>query len=729
MPESNFERLAEPIRRWIYQRGWSGLRDAQEQAIPAVLDTERDLIISAATAAGKTEAAFLPILSRLLEPLWEGASVLYVSPLVALINDQWGRLTDLCESLDVRVVPWHGDISAGVKAKFLKRPSGVLLITPESLEALFVLRGFKAPTFFARLAYFVVDELHSFIGAERGKQLQSLMNRVELAAGRRVPRIGLSATLGDMGLAADYLRPGLGQEVQVIKSAQGAQELKIQLRGYVAGSTATDLPLGDQADPALSALHSVAEHIFSTTRDSNNLVFPNSRNRVEFLSDALRRRCEREGIPNQYWPHHGSLAKEVREETERELKSGDRPATAICTTTLELGVDIGSVKAIAQVGPPPSVASLRQRLGRSGRRAGEPAILRAYSIEQELNEKAGLSDKLRESLVQSVASINLLLRGWCEPPRAGAMNLSTLVQQVLSVICERGGASAQTLYDILIRRGPFADVSISDFKALLSEMGNHDLLTQEASGLLLPGGLGERLTGHYTFYAAFTSKEEWTLEHSGRPIGRLPIDGPVMVGLRMIMAGLRWQVVAIDEPGKVLVVQPDPGGMPPRFDSAAGTVDDGVRQEMRRVLAGGERYPYMDTKAAELLEQGREFYRRADLDRQALLGHGNSFALFTWRGDPVSNALALILAALGAPEAASFGVFVHIGGWTLERIQDALLDISRYQIDQLPLDNLKNLAQEKWDWALPPELLLRSYVRSHLDLEGAVAIASKLRGA
>ncbi|UBF27123.1 DEAD/DEAH box helicase [Kovacikia minuta CCNUW1] len=240
---SGFDQLHPQVQRWIWQQGWTELRDIQEQAIAPILSAHTDVIISAATAGGKTEAAFLPIFSYLLNQKAEGRGqraegagiqgrgdgerfsmqnskfkiqnlelkihppspiphpssgiqVLYISPLKALINDQYRRLSELGERLDIPIHPWHGDIDAGRKRKVLQHPSGMVLITPESLEALFVRRGYELAATFQALNYIVVDELHSFIGVERGKQLQSLMHRVELGVQRSIPRIGLSATLG-----------------------------------------------------------------------------------------------------------------------------------------------------------------------------------------------------------------------------------------------------------------------------------------------------------------------------------------------------------------------------------------------------------------------------------------------------------------------------------------------------------------------------------------------------
>ncbi|HDR2958374.1 TPA: DEAD/DEAH box helicase, partial [Pseudomonas aeruginosa] len=277
--ESTGFTLLEPrIQRWIWAEGWTSLRDAQERAIPALLGADQDVIIAAATAAGKTEAAFLPILSNLLQDQDSPGAVLYISPLKALINDQWDRLTRLCDDLELPVIAWHGDISASRKHRFLKFPQGILLITPESLEALFVNRGTSLAGLFVNMRYLVVDELHAFIGSERGKQLQSLMHRVELVIDRPLPRVGLSATLGDMALAAAFLRPNAPEHVSVIESKGASQVLKVQIRGYE--EARQNLSAISEGEEVFSADHAIAEHLFQVLRGSNNLIFPNSRSQV-----------------------------------------------------------------------------------------------------------------------------------------------------------------------------------------------------------------------------------------------------------------------------------------------------------------------------------------------------------------------------------------------------------------------------------------------------------------
>ena len=413
---SAFELLDERVQRWIYNQGWDDLRETQEQAIHVILSSSDDILIAAPTAAGKTEAAFLPICSRLLDSPHRSIRAVYVSPLKALINDQHGRLRDLMAVGDIPVTPWHGDVAGAKKTSLVTTPKGVLLITPESLEALFATRGHQIRRMFADLEWLVLDEIHAYIGTARGRQLQSLANRLEGMIGRRVIRIGLSATIGDPGLAAAYLRPGVGDDVRLIESTTVGQEVRIQIRGYVRrppfkGPEPPRLLIGDTGNDT----EDISGHIFDHLRGSNHLVFANSRNRVEVYSDFLRRLSERKRVPNEFVPHHGNLSKELREFAESRLKQSELPTTAICTSTLELGIDIGQVTSIGQIGAPFSVASMRQRLGRSGRR-DDPTILRMYISEAELSSVSTTVDILRPELVQGIAMVELLLARWCEPP-------------------------------------------------------------------------------------------------------------------------------------------------------------------------------------------------------------------------------------------------------------------------------------------------------------------------
>lgn len=716
---SSFHLLDERIQRLIWAEGWEELRDAQEAAIPLIVPGDRDVIIAAATAAGKTEAAFLPALTHLLAAGGEGL-IVYVSPLKALINDQFGRLDRLCEQLEVSVWPWHGDVSSSVKTRFLKKPSGVLLITPESLESLLCNRGSSVAAVFRQAAFIIVDELHAFIGSERGKQLQSLLHRIESAVARKVPRIGLSATLGDMSLAGTFLRPGGRPEL--VESRSSGAELKVLVKGYEEPPAVKNKE-GEESPPVTPA--QIAAHLFKALRGSNNLVFPNSRREVERYTHILNGLCEREQVPNEFWPHHGSLSKEIRSETEAALKRKDRPATAICTNTLELGIDIGAVKSVAQVGPPPSVASLRQRLGRSGRRKGEPAILRGYCVEDALPGLTSLKDRLRLGTVEMAAMITLLVEGWFEPPRVTGAHLSTLIQQLLSTIAQNGGATAGQLYALLCTPGaPFAGVDRAEFAELLRHLGTKELLVQDSSGALLHGRLGEKFVNHYTFYAAFTSDEEFRIVAGGRTLGSLPVNQMLTVGQRILFAGKTWRVEEVDEPGKTIHVSRAAGGVPPLFSGGPGRTHTRVRQRVRELLRSSDIPAFLDGMAQKFLAEARSEYTRMDLDNRTAVDQGQEVLLLTWLGDATNEAIACLYLRRGFMAMASGpGVEVRKQSGGLEEVLDVLADAAlddEPSIDVL-LADAKNLAREKWDWALPESLLRRAYASQYLDLEEALA--------
>lgn len=733
---SSFDQLVRPVQRWVWQQQWEELREVQEQAVAPILNG-RDVLISSPTASGKTEAAFLPICSALMDEAANSLGVVYIAPLKALINDQCTRLEELFECIDTTVTPWHGDINANVKRRFVKRPKGALLITPESMEALFVTRGSDIPRLFERVRFIVVDELHSFIGTERGRQLQSLMHRIELSAQRSVPRIGLSATLGEPELAAEFLRPRRGGQVEQIASEGLSREVQMQVRGYrrvrpnvscepegrvgghrQAGVEVTEQGAGDDLE--------VSRHLFKTLRGRTNLVFANQRAQVELFADLLRRQAEQMSLPNEFRPHHGNLSREIREDAEERLRE-ERPATVIATTTLELGIDIGAVDSIAQIGPPASVASLVQRLGRSGRKPGSPSVIRIYIQEHEIVENSSPIDQLRTSLTQTVAMVRLMLQRWVEPPLPSALHLSTLVQQVLSLTAQHGGFQALDAYRALCSRGPFNAVDQANFAQLLRDLAEHELLTQTHDGTLVLDMLGERLVNHFDFYAAFTSPEEWRLVEKTRLLGTLPITFPLVLNSFLIFAGRRWRIVEIDERRREVGLERAAGGQVPRFQGSGASIHDRVREEMRRVLVDSDLPIYLDDPGRELLSEGRKTFQRFNLGRQPLLQHGRDSYLFVWLGDRILNTLALQLRLQGADVAVN-GPALLFRGSSSDEVGQLLREFA-----SIGPPNAKKLAAsvqnkktEKHHSYLSEDLLNADYVSGHLDVDGAWQSAMRL---
>ena len=717
---------------------WTALHDIQERSIPLLLTGDDDLIIAAATAGGKTEAAFLPLISRTIEDEDErsGFDLLYVSPLRALINDQFRRLQDLCETIGLPVHPWHGDISSAIKAKARKSPHGILLITPESLEATFVLRGLEVAFLFGKLRCIVIDELHALLDTERGIHVRSLLTRLEVATGRRIRRVGLSATLGDMDLARQYLRPEAAETVAVLESTSEGTELQLLLRGYRIrrDSALRESRKHDTENEtcATSTETAIAKNLFEKLRGKTNLVFAGSRQRVETFADLLRRGSEQQRLPNEFFPHHASLSREHRTFVERRLKEERQPTTAVCTSTLELGIDIGDVECVAQIGAPFSVASLRQRLGRSGRRVGQPAVLRMYETERDIDANTHPVDALRLRLVRSIAMVDLLLERWCERPRPEALHLSTLVHQVLSVIAERGGVRAQRLFHILCERGPFRLVHKGLFARLLRRIGEREiaLIEQSPDGTLLLGRIGERVVEHYSFYAVFYTPEEYRVLFRGRQLGAIPVVMPFVPDMTIIFSGRRWRIVAVHERDNVVEVAKDATGRPPPFGGDFGIVDDPIVARMRSILEAENVPPYLDQEAADLLREGRHTYRRLELGRRHIVELGdNHHLLATWDGTIRTMTFALALQSHG------FTVTIHDGFLDVEDRQpehDRLRSVLRkLSVEPGPdgadlASGMSALESEKFHRYLSRELLILDAVTSKMAPEAVPEMAQRL---
>jgi len=728
---SSVERLDSRIQKWIFKQGWESLRDIQEEAIEPILDGWTDVVISASTAAGKTEAAFLPALSAIANQE-ESFGVIYISPLKALINDQYRRLELLCEALDMPVTPWHGDISQTKKRKAKLDPQGVLLITPESLESLLIRDSGWARSAFSNLSYVIIDEYHAFLGTERGCHLQSLMHRIECLLDREsspIPRIALSATLGDMDGVMEYLRPIKSLPCKLIQGAASGNSLKMQVRGYV------DIPAHEEQDPdeyqilPTPADHQIADDLYKLLRGSSNLVFANSRQRTEDFAVKLSERCEENLVPNEFFPHHGSLSKELREDLESRLQKESLPTTAVCTMTLELGIDIGKVQSVAQVTAPHSVASLRQRLGRSGRR-GESAILRMFIAENELSHKSNIIDKLRLELLQSIAMIRLLVGDkWYEPADTKQYHFSTLFHQILAVIAQWGGVRADQLWNLLCHAGPFNRVSVNQFKLLLSHMGQEGVITQMGSGEIVLSDKGERIVDHYTFYAVFKTPEEFRIVTGGKTLGTLPVDTILVQGQPIVFGGRRWKVLDIDADKKVIDVEPSKGGRPPKFGGGVLGVHDIVRREMFNIYCSGDylisagesKVEFLNPQARSLFFEGYENFKRLDLQNKWIIQQGKHTYILPWQGDKTSTTIAQILRMQGF-EAGSFAGVIEIENAQAERVSDSLFDFIN---DELPNElelaiNVENKLTEKYDDFLPEKLLCEGFAAKYFDLNLAV---------
>lgn len=719
-----YDLLSKKVQKWIFKQGWPDLREIQKKSIRPILSGDKDVLISASTAAGKTEAFFLPACSA-VDSNCVGFSILYISPLKALINDQFRRLEELADIVGLQVTPWHGDSSQALKKRARKSPTGIILITPESLESLLMRHPGWTKHAFENLSYVVIDEFHAFIGTERGMHLLSLLNRLEHLVDRYnspIPRVALSATLGELDKVPLALRPNQTLSCETITTTNSLATIQLQVKGF------TESAKQDSENKQGSIEHTICKQLFRLCRGDSHLIFANSRRKTESLAARLSDLSDEEFVPNEFFPHHGSLAKHLREDLEKRLQKGNKPTTAICTMTLELGIDIGKVKSVVQVNAPHTVSSLRQRLGRSGRR-GTPSILRMFITEKELTSKSNVVDRLRLELIQSIAMLRLLIGSkWFEPADTSLYHFSTLLHQVLALIAQWGGVRADQIYKILCEDGPFQQVSATQFMMLLRSMGEEGLITQLKSGELVLGLEGEKLVNHYTFFAVFQTPEEFRIINGSKVLGTIPVDSLILPDQHIIFAGKRWRILDVDTEKKVISVQATRGGEPPMFGGAGLSIHDVVRQEMFKILNegdyrieidGGKKVDFIDTEAKVLFDEAVEFFKAANLSSQEMIQFNTSTYIIPWLGDRVINTLVVLLIKHGYKVGAYAGV-IEVEDTTVDEIKSLLTEIHEKEtLCEIELSKyVPERHLDKFDELLPEGLELEGYGRRSFNVSG-----------
>lgn len=592
---------------------------------------------------------------------------------------------------------------------------------------------------FRSLRAVVIDELHAFIGTERGMQLQSILSRIEVLTGRdHIDRIGLSATLGDMRLACEALRPGGGDQVTIIEGKDEGNGIRLQIRGYTKANPAQneeeendeeDQGKDDRQNGAPLVPQAVVDDLFRFLRGRRNLLFAGSRASVEIYADRLRTACEDGRLPNEFFPHHGNLSKAVREDVETRLRDDPRPTTAVATTTLELGIDIGDVETIAQIGPGYSVASMRQRLGRSGRREGKPATLRIFAIEPAFTDGAHPADLLHLKLIQAIAMVECLIAGWCEPPLPAGLHLSTLVHQTMALIIQLGGVRPARAWSQLCGRGPFRSVDKAMYADLLRAMASpvNRLIEQSTNGLLMIGEVGEKIAESHEFYPVFATEREYRIIHEARVLGTYPLDSAVAMGETIIFTGRRWLVVDVDDRARVIVVKPTRAGKPPQFSGNGGAIHDVVVETMRQVLSSSADYAYLDPTARAFLAAARKEFRQMKLHETSVVSYGAGVLIFPWAGTRKLQTLSLAFLAKDY-HSSHDGYCVELQNCDSSSVNETLGDISNGNHP-----DGKTLAQRmaqphlaKFDEFLSDDLMQQVTIKERLDVGSLSEVASKI---
>ena len=713
---SVFDRYAPFVRDYIYAQEWQSLRGIQIAAAEAIFGTDDHVLLTASTAAGKTEAAFFPIITLFHENPPTSVGCIYIGPLKALINDQFERLTELCHRADIPVWHWHGDVGQTHKARLM---------------------NMAIPKLFGDLRFVVIDELHSLLRGDRGGQTLCLIERLSRIAGVQPRRIGLSATIGDAKRAGDFLAAGTGRETLVPQIEAKGSKWRLSLEHFYVRDTQagegrdditvpsapyvpTDTP-PEAADPGIG-------YIFAHTRGKKCLVFVNSREECEAVTTTLRAYCEKQHEPDRFLIHHGNLSAAFRETAEARMKDEDSLFTTCTTATLELGIDIGRLERAFQIDAPWTVSSFLQRMGRTGRR-GQPQEMHFVVREDAPEARALLPATIPWKLLQGIALIQLYLEErWVEPPRLDRLPFSLLYHQTMSVAASCGELSPRALADRVLSLHVFHRITQEDYRTLLRHLIAQEHLQQTERGGLIVGLAGERVVQSFRFYGVFQENEEYTVRCESQEIGTIVTPPPV--GEKIAIAGHVWRVLEVDRKRHLVYCEMVKGNVPAYFGECPGDIHTHILERMRQVLREELIPPYLLKNAVARLTQARETARHSRAAEDVLIPLGGEmYALLPWLGSYAFLALERFLrircgARLGLrgfesmrPYFMQFTMkvtpteFFHI---LAEEAAGTIEPMELLYPDEIPIF-------DKYDEFLPTALVRREFAYGILDVKGMQA--------
>lgn len=728
-----FGRYAPFIQDFIYRSGWKTLRGVQNAAGDAIFGTEDNVLLTASTASGKTEAAFFPILTLLDENPSQTVGVLYIAPLKALINDQFGRLDELCQEVGIPVTRWHGDVPQTQKRRLLRKPAGILQITPESLESLLINKHMEIPSLFGDLRFVVIDEIHSLLRGDRGLQTFCLIERLCRIAGCKPRRIGLSATLGNPEAAGAFLAAGSGRGTIIPKFDGGKEVWRLSMEHFYNSGPQAD----DKREPATEALEVEAPtdtapaaadpgigYIFEHTRGKKCLIFTNSREECESVCQHLRQYCEVQHEPDRFLIHHGNLSASYRESAEEDMKDDDSLMSVCATATLELGIDIGRLERAFHIDAPFTVSGFLQRLGRTGRR-GAPSEMWFVMREEHPEARAMLPDMIPWYLIQGIALVQLYIEErFVEPPRTERLPFSLLYHQTMSTLASCGEMTPAELASRVLPLSCFHRITQDDYRVLLRHLLEKGHLQRTENGGLIVGLTGERIVNNFKFYAVFQENVEYTVRSGSEQLGT--IVKPPPVGDKIAIAGRVWVVEEVDHQRHEVYCTLVKGLIPAYFGDVAGDIHTRILERMYRVLAEAQTYPYLMRHAVSRLQEARETFQKSGMQNQPLVHLGGKmWALFPWLGTYAFITLERFLKIRCAKRLGLKGLSPSRPYWMQFTMQVGEADFYRIVAEEAvtPFDPLElvypneNPVFEKYDEFVPEELVRKGFALGVLDFE------------
>ncbi|WNG83729.1 DEAD/DEAH box helicase [Mycobacterium sp. ITM-2016-00316] len=656
--------------------GWPALRPLQAASVQPVRSGS-DCVLVAPTAGGKTEAAVFPLLSEMVEGNWSGATILYVTPLRALLNNLHARVSTYCSWLGRTAGLWHGDVGQSERRRMLADRPDILLTTPESIEAMLVSRRVDHERFLGSVRAVVVDELHAFAGSDRGWHLLAVLERVERIAGRKIQRVGLSATVGNPETVGTWMQGSTeGRTPVVVVREDSSPALSPEITVDYVGSM-------DNAATVISRLH----------RGEKRLVFAESRRSAEELAFLLRER----GV--QTFVSHSSLSADERRQSERAFAEA-KDTVIVATSTLELGIDIGDLDRVIQIDAPHTVSSFLQRLGRTGRRPGTSrnTLFLATSL---------------DGLLDAAAVLLLWKRGFVEDVVAPPHPRHLAAQQLLALALQEGsfGTSDWPRW--------WGDLPLmADGAEVLAYLRAQEFLVED-SGLLMIGPRAEKEFGKRHFMdllSTFIADLELRVVAGVKEIGFVsPLALPARPDREqrpLVLGGRGWFVQYVDWERFTVWVEEVPTKGDVKWPSGAVAQSFEVCQAKRKVLLGAEPDVELSKRVAGALTRLRE-ERATEVENNGLVMHPRGVGgtrLWTWAG---LKANATLLAGLGIEASGVENESVVLP----EGIRGT--DVKAADPDAVPRVDDEAISGLKFSVALPPNLAVRTLGERLADPRGA----------
>jgi ATP-dependent Lhr-like helicase len=683
----------------IHDLGWRALRPVQELTVDAILDG-CNAVVLAPTAGGKTEASIFPVLSRILTEDLKPVCALYVCPIRALLNNQEERLSSYARMVGLEVFKWHGDVSDSKKKKFRETPAHILMTTPESLEVMMISERTDAKALFSGLSAVIIDEVHAFAADDRGAHLASLLERLVAMTGRDIQRIGLSATVGNPHVIGEWL--------------QGSSKRPFRLVDPPKAKAQRDLRLDLCVD-----ISEAAKAIGQVARGKKSLIFVESRSKAEKVAHALA------GTGVEVFIHHSSVSRADRTLAEEQFAKGQNTAI-VCTSTMELGIDVGDLDQVIQVDAPASVASFLQRLGRTGRRANTRANCTFFCLSS-------------ESLLQSVALLRLAEAGWVEDVTPAAHAMHVLAHQVMALILQEGGISRHKLMPWVEAAYPFSSVRPERVQELVDTMLEREIL-YEADGLLSLGQRGEKLYGRKNFfelYAVFTAPPVMRVQYGKEDVGYIQAlfvsmhdasKGPLCFRL----SGRAWEVGQIDYGKGVLHVRPADYGRVPSWLGLPGVLSNALCQGMLDVLLHEKQEgAWLSKAAAAELAVIRDSYDGILEEGTAPLeDHPDGVQWHTFAGGAVNRLLAAGLEQKSGKKWVAGNLSLRCKDIAFTAAGDAIRSLAGLNWERVAADAAREMARgmlSKFQPCLPEEAEDRLLSERLLDHAGTLRFLASVK--